>query len=92
MANKVFFERTIEFLFSLKNDPDIDESDFEDILAVLGDRILKQDADEIRANLENIGQSKQKCASCGELLGAWEKGICGPCKITDPKFKEELDE
>jgi len=34
----------------------------------------------------------KKCETCGEDLGPFERNVCGPCKIKDPKFKEELDE
>lgn len=34
----------------------------------------------------------KKCETCGEDLGPFERNVCGPCKIKDPRFKEELDE
>ena len=34
----------------------------------------------------------KKCETCGEGLGPFERDVCGPCRIKDPKFKEELDE
>ena len=34
----------------------------------------------------------KKCETCGEELGPFERDVCGPCRIKDPKFKEELDE
>ncbi len=46
---------------------------------------------QIKEDLEKIAQPKQKCKSCGEILDAWEKDICGPCKIADDKYEEEED-
>ncbi|MDH3736436.1 MAG: hypothetical protein OEQ94_05360 [Nitrosopumilus sp.] len=54
--------------------------------------ILREDEDKIETELENAEQLKQKCGSCGEPLEIWEREICGPCKIKDPRFEEELDE
>ena len=35
---------------------------------------------------------KWKCETCGEILGPFEREVCGPCRMKDPRFKEELDE
>ena len=34
----------------------------------------------------------KKCKSCGDVLGPFERDMCGPCRIKDPKFKEESDD
>jgi len=34
----------------------------------------------------------KKCETCRENLGPFERDVCGPCRIKNPKFKEELDE
>ena len=34
----------------------------------------------------------KKCETCGEILGPFERKVCGPCRMKDPRFKEELDE
>ena len=43
----------------------------------------------IKEELEKINQPIQKCDSCGEILDPWEKKLCGPCKIANPRFQEE---
>lgn len=34
----------------------------------------------------------KKCETCGHVLGPFEREVCGPCRIKDSRFKEELDE
>jgi hypothetical protein len=34
----------------------------------------------------------KNCETCGNVLGQFERKVCGPCRIKDPRFKEELDE
>ena len=43
----------------------------------------------IKEELEKISQPIKKCNSCGGLLDPWEKTICGPCKIANPRYHEE---
>lgn len=43
----------------------------------------------IKEELEKINQPIQKCNSCGETLDPWEKLLCGPCKIANPRYQEE---
>ena len=43
----------------------------------------------IKEELEKINQPIQKCDSCGEILDPWEKMLCGPCKIANPRYQEE---
>ena len=40
----------------------------------------------IKADLAKNNPSNQKCGSCGEPLDAWEKNVCGSCKVADPKY------
>ena len=46
----------------------------------------------LKIELDTSEQSNKKCLSCGELLDSWEHEICGPCKIKDDRYQEELDE
>ena len=46
----------------------------------------------LKIELDTSEQSNKKCSSCGELLDSWEHEICGPCKIKDDRYQEELDE
>lgn len=43
----------------------------------------------IKEELEKVTQPIKKCNSCGEILDPWEKTICGPCKIANPRYQEE---
>ncbi|MFB5621911.1 MAG: hypothetical protein ACE5Q7_03120, partial [Candidatus Nitrosomaritimum yanchengensis] len=43
----------------------------------------------IKEELEKINQPIQKCESCEEILDPWEKKLCGPCKIANPRYQEE---
>lgn len=43
----------------------------------------------LKTDIEKIENPNQKCSSCGSLLDPWEKGVCGPCKISDNKIPEE---
>ena len=92
MIDKTLHERTIEYLSALKTDSKVQESDYHEILAVLCKDILEEDVEKIDSKIEEGLQSKQKCSSCREMLESWEKEICGPCKINDPKFADESDE
>ena len=46
----------------------------------------------LKIKLDTSEQSNKKCSSCGELLDSWERDMCGPCKIKDDRYQEELDE
>ena len=46
----------------------------------------------IKADLTKINSLKQNCSSCGEPLEAWEKNMCGSCRVADPKYVEEEDD
>ena len=37
-------------------------------------------------------EGNKECTHCGKTLGPFERDVCGPCRMKDPKFKEELDE
>ena len=43
----------------------------------------------LTTNIENIKNSTPTCKSCGTTLDPWEKGLCGPCKISDKRIPEE---
>ena len=90
--NKPLYDKTIEYIFALRDDPTINQSEYHQILVMLCEMVLHEDVNKIETDIENIEQSKQKCSSCGVILENWEREICGPCKIKDPKFEEELDE
>ena len=92
MADKTVHDKTIEYLINLRNESSIEESDYRQILVILCDRILHQEVEKINSQIEKKLESKQKCNSCGEILESWEKEICGPCKIKDSRFEDELDE
>ena len=85
-------DKTIEYLLNLKNHPSISESDYNQILSMLCEKVLCQDSEKVDARIQNIEESKQKCSSCGKSLESWERETCGPCRIKDPGFAEELDE
>ena len=85
-------EKTIEYLQTIKNDPRISESDYQDALRMLCEKILHDDCQKIDAEILSIEDSKNKCKSCGKILESWERRVCGPCRIQDPRFAEELDE
>jgi len=85
-------DSTIDYLLTLRKDQTVKESEYDQIFVMLCDMILHEDVYEIETELENAEQLKQKCSSCGEPLETWEREICGPCKIKDPRFEEELDE
>ena len=91
IGNKLH-NKTIDYLLTLRKDQTVKESKYHQILVILCDMILREDEDKIETELENAEQLKQKCGSCGEPLETWEREICGPCKIKDPRFEEELDE
>jgi len=90
--NKPLYYKTMDYILALRNDPTIKQSEYHQILVILCEKILHEDMNKIETDLENAEQSKQKCSSCGGTLETWEREICGPCKIKDPKFEEELDE
>jgi transcription initiation factor IIE alpha subunit len=46
----------------------------------------------IKADLTKFNSLNQNCSSCGEPLEAWEKKVCGSCKVADPKYVEEEDD
>jgi hypothetical protein len=46
----------------------------------------------IKTEIKRTDPLKQKCSSCGEPLDDWEKEVCGPCKVADPKYGAENDE
>ena len=46
----------------------------------------------LKIELDTSQQSEKKCSSCGELLDSWEHDMCGPCKIKNDSYQEELDE
>ena len=85
-------DSTIDYLLTLRKDQTVKESEYDQIFVMLCEMILHEDVYEIETELENAEQLKQKCSSCGEPLETWEREICGPCKIKDPRFEEELDE
>jgi len=85
-------DKTIDYLLTLRKDHTVKESEYHQIFVMLCEMILHEDENKIETELENAEQFKQKCSSCGEHLEAWEQEICGPCKIKDPRFEEELDE
>ena len=85
-------DKTIEYLQTLKTNPTINEFDYEDVIRVLSEKILHEDYQKINAEIQTIENSKNKCTSCGCVLESWERKICGPCRIKDPNFSEELDE
>ena len=41
---------------------------------------------------DNDDESLKKCKSCGTVLGSFERDVCGPCRLQDPRFEEESDE
>ena len=92
MIDKTVHDKTVDFLINLRSKSSIEESDYRQILVILCDRILHQDVEKISLQIEKKLESKQKCSSCGEPLESWEKEICGPCKIKDSRFEDELDE
>ena len=85
-------DKTIEYLQTLKTNPRINESDYDAVLTVLSEKVLHEDYQKINAEIQTIENSKNKCTSCGGVLESWERKICGPCRIKDPNFAEELDE
>ena len=85
-------DKTIEYLQILKNDPRITESDYQNVLKMLCEKILHDDYQKIDAKIRSIEVSKNKCKSCGIILESWERKVCGPCRMKDPHFAEELDE
>ncbi len=91
-TNKPIYDKTIDYIISLRDDPTVKQSEYHQILVLLCEKILHEDVNKIETAIENAEQSKQKCSACGEILETWEREICGPCKIKDPKFEEELDE
>ena len=55
-------------------------------------KIYKKLISILKIKLNTSEQSNKKCSSCGELLDSWERDMCGPCKIKDDRYQEELDE
>ena len=46
----------------------------------------------IKADIELSENHIKICNSCGDPLTDWEKGICGPCKIKDNRYAEEMED
>ena len=46
----------------------------------------------IKADIEKSERPTKKCNSCGASLKDWEKDICGPCKIKDDRYPEEMED
>ena len=88
MIEKELHDKTVKFLIDLKNSSNVEDSDYQKILEILCDKILQQDLEKINSEIVLSTESKQKCSSCGEPLEDWEKELCGPCKINDPRFKD----
>jgi recombinational DNA repair protein RecR len=91
-TNKPIYDKTIDYIIFLRDEPTVKQSEYHRILVLLCEKILHEDVNKIETVIENAEQSKQKCSACGGILETWEREICGPCKIKDPKFEEELDE
>ena len=89
---KLLYDRTIDYILDLRDNSTVKQSEYQQILVMLCEKILHEDVNKIETDLENAEKSKQKCSSCGVILETWEREICGPCKIKDPKFEEEPDE
>ena len=85
-------DKTIEYLQTLKNDSGISKSDYNDVLMILCEKVLHDDYQKINVEIQSIENSKNKCKSCGIVLESWERKVCGPCRIKDSRFAEELDE
>ena len=92
MVEKALHDKTIEYLVELKKEKSIQELEFQKIVEILSEKALQQDSEKINLEVEKVLQSRENCNSCGEPLEHWEKEICGPCKIKDPRFKDEVDE
>ena len=92
MIEKDLHDKTMKYLIDLKNNSNVEEQDYQKILEILCEKIIQQDVKKIKSEIELATQSKQKCSSCGEPLEDWEKELCGPCKINDPRFKDIIEE
>ncbi len=62
----------------------------EDIEPVKTIKIYENLITAIKADIEKNEHSTKICNSCGDILKDWEKGICGPCKIKDGRYPEEI--
>ncbi|WP_316505023.1 hypothetical protein [Nitrosopumilus sp.] len=89
MENKTLHEKTLEYLLILKKDLTVQESNYQEILHILSKAILDEEVDIVNSEINDALQSNQECSSCGETLEHWEKEICGPCKINDPRFADD---
>ena len=85
-------EQTINYLINIKSDTSVDDSSFNQVLITLSDLVLHEDPNKIKSEIEKIHESKKKCTSCGSVLGPFERKVCGPCRLKDPRYKDELDE
>lgn len=92
MVRSELQDKTMEFLVELKKEKNIEEFDFQKIAEMLCQKVLQQDTEKVNLEIEKMMQSKDNCNACGVPLEHWEKEICGPCKIKDPRFKDETDE
>ena len=94
MLDKTLYDKTINYISTLRTSPTVNESEYRQILAMLCDVVLhEEDVEKIHTTIENFEKSNQKCSSCGIPLDTWEKDICGPCKINDVRFSDDsLDE
>ena len=90
--NSVLYNQTLDFLSTLKENSTLDKQEYRKILVMLCDLILNEDPDKIQKSLENAEKSKQNCKSCGTQLETWESEVCGPCKVDDPRFTDDISD
>ena len=90
--NSIIYDQTLNFISILREDSTIGEQEYCKILKILCDLILHEDPAKIQTILENSKKSKQHCNSCGTQLEIWEKEICGPCKMDDPRFTDDISD
>ena len=90
--NNLLYEQTLDFISTLKDNSAISEQEYRKILVVLCDLILHEDPNKITTILENTKKSRKYCNTCGTQLETWEDEICGPCKIDDHRFTDDISD
>ncbi len=64
----------------------------EDIDPINAIKIYENLITTIKTEIEKNKHPTKTCSSCGDSLKDWEKNICGPCKIKDDKYPEEMED
>ncbi|MGH1521748.1 MAG: hypothetical protein ACRBB2_05180 [Nitrosopumilus sp.] len=90
--NSTLYDQTLEFISTLRDNSTVGEQGYPKILLMLCDLILHENPDKIHTTIENTKKIKQQCNSCGTQLETWENEICGPCKVDDPRFTDDISD